>query len=1174
MALLGLILIACLIWYAGPQFSFGGWEPWASEDSRALSIFLVFAGWGMYRLFRFLRARAVSTRVIAAILGRSSEPAAAGVPQPAEEEVAVLEQRLQEAVAVLKKGKESRWLGSQFLYQLPWYILIGPPGSGKTTALTTSNMRFLITDEKGRGQELRGVHGTRDCDWFFTDEAVLLDTAGRYVTQDSRSEVDSAAWLGFLDLLKGYRKRRPINGVLVCVSLPDIASQSESKNQQESQAIRLRIRELHEHLGIRFPIYLLFTKCDLLAGFTEFFDDLGKQERAQVWGMTFPLEAETSGYADLFRTEFEQLEGRVNDRLIERLQQERDDQRRNLIYGFPQQFASIKNAANRFVNDTFEPTRYEIPATLRGVYFTSGTQQGSPLDRLTASLATSFGLPRENLPSFTGHGRSYFVGQLIRDLVFNEAGLANTDLDWERRRKWLQRGVLAGAVGLAGLVLAAWTTSYFRNQAYVDEMSVRALSARSLVDEVATSDSRLVATLPALNAVRTLPGGYQSDSGVLSSAVQLGLDQQDNLGGEAIRVYRNLLRTLFLPRLMLQIEQRFNDDGASLDELYAGLRVYLMLGIPERFSAGDVRDWLATDLAAKAADDVTKQQRRQLLAHLEALFERGPVELPIDLNNELVDQVRTRLAAMSLADRIYAQIMDSTQVWKNVQDFRAVAAAGNVFTYVFVADRGGTLEGGVDRRYTLEGFRVFKDQIRDATTRLAGESWILGEGFRAEAEDSDLERIRDRVLERYLDDYQTRWSDFLGSLSIAPVDNDINKAIDIVHLLASDSSPLKNLLLAVERETTLARGDDLTAKGRRVGEDLLDWAEKKTANLWQTPAAGSSRAQTDQSYPVDRHFNKLNALVRARGDEPMPIEETIGLLAELEGFLKSIQTIRGPELITEVKALKDGVVGRLQQHAERQPRYLRKWLEVIDWQVSRTLGDRALSFLNAEWRSSVWDDFQRGLRGRYPLSRSSERDTTLGDFGDFFGPGGSIERFFDEYLRDLIDTSGRVWRLPPNSPIHLSRESLQALQRARVIQDAFFANQDRIPLVRFNMKPISMDVSIDDFFLDLDGQILRYDHSATKVKKLQWPGSQATGEVILRLSPSSAGGSSGVTIDGPWAWFRLLDRSTLTPMGSADRFEVTFDVDGRKVYYELRAASSRNPFRLGALKRFQCPEIL
>jgi type VI secretion system protein ImpL len=618
---------------------------------------------------------------------------------------------------------------------------------------------------------LRGVHGTRDCDWFFTDQAVLLDTAGRYVTQDSRQEVDSAAWLGFLELLKSYRKRRPINGVLVCVSLPDIATRPEAENQRESQAIRLRIRELHEHLGIHFPIYLLFTKCDLLAGFTEFFDDLGKQEREQIWGMTFPLDADASGYSKLFREQFDQLEGRINDRLLIRLQQERDTQRRALIYGFPQQFASIKTAVKRFVNDTFEPTRFEIAATLRGVYFTSGTQQGSPLDRLTASLAANFGLGQDALPSFSGPGRSYFVGQLIRDVVFNEAGLANTDLDWERRRLWLQRSVLAASLGLAGLALAAWTASYFANRTYVDDVSQQALAARSLVDEVSTSDTRLVSTLPALNSVRTLPGGYQSDSSFIVTAAHLGLDQRGKLGGEAKSVYRNLLQTLFLPRLVLRVEQRLDDETVSLDELYTSLRVYLMLDDPQRFQVDDIHKWLAGDLATNAADTVSKEQRQQLLAHLEALFERGPVKLPIDLGAGVVEQARTRLAGMSLADRVYAQIMDNSQVWRNVKDFRAVNAAGNVFSYVFVTDKGGAPQDGVDRRYTLEGYRVFKDQIDDVTTKLSSESWILGDGFRTAAADSDLEKLNTRVLDRYFEDYQAHWAGFLDALTIAPMDN-------------------------------------------------------------------------------------------------------------------------------------------------------------------------------------------------------------------------------------------------------------------------------------------------------------------------------------------------------------------------------------------------------------------
>jgi type VI secretion system protein ImpL len=406
------------------------------------------------------------------------------------------------------------------------------------------------------------------------------------------------------------------------------------------------------------------------------------------------------------------------------------------------------------------------------------------------------------------------------------------------------------------------------------------------------------------------------------------------------------------------------------------------------------------------------------------------------------------------------------------------------------------------------------------------------------------------------------------------MDNNINKAIDIIQLLSGDNSPLRNLLVAVEYDTTLARGDDLSEKGGRVAKDFSSWVEKKAESLWQTPAPTYSVPGADQTAsPVDRYFNKLNDLVRSKDEAPVPLEETIALLAELEGYLKLVQSVRGPELVNQVKALNDGVVGRIRQHADRQPPYLRKWLEVIVWQVSGILGDRALAFLNAEWRSSVWEDYQRGLRGKYPLARSSSRDTTLGDFGDFFGPGGSVERFFEEYLEDLIDTSRRVWRLPANSPIHLSRELLIALQRAAVIREAFFTTEDK-PLIRFTLKPISMDVSIDEFYLDLDGQMLRYDHSFTKVKQVLWPGTGATGEVSLSVSPPSASGSSGITIDGPWAWFRLLDGSTVTPLAAADQFEITFDVDGRRVYYELRAASALNPFKLRELERFQCPEIL
>src|SRR5262249_40362982 len=127
---------------------------------------------------------------------------------PSAGEVAQLRQRFEDAVGLLRKrslGSEKPSLSArirslasqQYLYDLPWYVFIGAPGAGKTTALVNSGLRFPLADRLGK-DAVRGVGGTRDCDWWFTDEAVFLDTAGRYTTQQSNQDVDAGAWKGFL----------------------------------------------------------------------------------------------------------------------------------------------------------------------------------------------------------------------------------------------------------------------------------------------------------------------------------------------------------------------------------------------------------------------------------------------------------------------------------------------------------------------------------------------------------------------------------------------------------------------------------------------------------------------------------------------------------------------------------------------------------------------------------------------------------------------------------------------------------------------------------------------------------------------------------------------------------------------------------------------------------------
>jgi type VI secretion system protein ImpL len=531
--LLGLIALSLIIWYVGPLLD------WLAPPApRWALIVLLFALWFGYRAWRILQARRQAAKVLESM-------AAETPPDPASvataEELATLRQRMSEAVALLKKAR----LGGderRNLYELPWYVIIGPPGSGKTTALVNSGLHFPLAAQLGEGA-VRGVGGTRNCDWWFTDQAVLLDTAGRYTTQDSHAQVDKAAWLGFLDMLKQQRTRRPIDGAFIAISLSDLLLGSDAERAAHAAAIRTRIQELYSQLGVRFPIYLMLTKLDLVPGFMEFFDNLGKEERAQVWGMTFALDDGQHGDGPLgsFGSEFGLLEQRLNQRLVERLQQERDPARRDLVYGFVQQFAALRGNLQGFLESVFKPNAFEERALLRGVYFTSGTQEGSPIDRLIGSMAQSMGLDRAHLARQNGSGRSYFIEQLFSAVAFAERGLVGNNPKVEQRRKWLARGALGLSVALVLLVGTLWTLSYRANQQYIADVDSRLKPLGQSVQALSPAQRSVVEVLPLLNSVRHLADNPPS------WARGLGLYQGDMLEGEASSVYRKLLIAVFAP---------------------------------------------------------------------------------------------------------------------------------------------------------------------------------------------------------------------------------------------------------------------------------------------------------------------------------------------------------------------------------------------------------------------------------------------------------------------------------------------------------------------------------------------------------------------------------------------------------------------------------------------------
>ncbi|NRA38331.1 MAG: hypothetical protein HRU15_09340, partial [Planctomycetes bacterium] len=192
--------------------------------------------------------------------------------------------------------------GKNALVTMPWYMLIGPPGAGKTSLMQNSSLTFPQIGLEL--QSVSGVGGTRNCDWWFTEEAIYLDTAGRYTSQlQSRKE-----WLGFLTQMSKLRRQRPISGIILTVGLDQLLNLPEDKVAGYAQEIRRRYDEVAEAIDFVFPVYIVFNKADLLEGFCDYFDHLGRNDRAEPLG--FPLPFKRRDAVDVisdFRDRYRQL---------------------------------------------------------------------------------------------------------------------------------------------------------------------------------------------------------------------------------------------------------------------------------------------------------------------------------------------------------------------------------------------------------------------------------------------------------------------------------------------------------------------------------------------------------------------------------------------------------------------------------------------------------------------------------------------------------------------------------------------------------------------------------------------------------------------------------------------------------------------------------------------------
>jgi len=366
--------------------------------------------------------------------------------------------RLEDLRRNFAKGIEKFEAAGKDFYGLPWYVIAGEPGSGKTEAIRRSQAGF----PPGLQDEFQGVGGTINMNWWFTNYAVILDTAGRLMFEEVEAGTTSE-WKEFLGLLKKNRPNCPVNGLLLTIPVESLIRDMPEEMERKAGKIARQLGVIQRELDVRFPVFVLLTKCDLINGFREFFESLNDpRAQQQMLGWSNPAPLDAPFRSELLEEHLRTVTKRLNRRRLGLLLDPapvdaggRRIDEVDRLFEFPQSLIGLAPRLRRYLETIFVAGEWsKRPLFLRGIYFTSSMREGSELDE---ELAHLLGVPVAELPAGRAWERehSYFLRDLFLDKVFREDGLVTRATNTDRLlliRKLVLFG--AGVLGLVALLIS------------------------------------------------------------------------------------------------------------------------------------------------------------------------------------------------------------------------------------------------------------------------------------------------------------------------------------------------------------------------------------------------------------------------------------------------------------------------------------------------------------------------------------------------------------------------------------------------------------------------------------------------------------------------------------------------------------------------------------------------
>jgi type VI secretion system protein ImpL len=1004
------------------------------------------------------------------------------------------------ARARLQKRRE----GAAKLKRLPVIVVVGPGGSTKTTVVAQSGLDAeLLAGEVYRGET---VVPTASVNLWYATDLVIAEAGGALVEDASRwsrllRHLRPARWSAAL-----MRRRQAPRVAVVCFPCDAFLQPGSSQGVPiAARTLRSRLTEMSQHLGIRLPVYVLFTKADQIPYFEDYVRSLTSAEAQQVLGATLPVvdvaapgvyaeqQARRVGaaFGDLFRS--------LALHRLNVLPREAQSEVKAGAYEFPRELNKVSALATEFMVELCKPSQLDVSPFLRGFYFAgvrpvvvsdlvseSSPSRPAPGAQIPLGATSVFSLQSlqpqrpQAQPSTAGTRRVpewAFLKRLFRDVVLQDR-VAHRITGGGVRVDGLRRGLISTAVAALVLLCIGMVVSYRNNRALerealaaahgVERLSMsefEAPSAEALLrlDDLREQTARLAEYERGRRPLR-LRWGLYTGSAMFPHMRLLYFDRFERMLWANTR--SGLLASL---RALPDTPEEAREYGSIYDALKAHL---ITTNHPRESSAEFLTPVLTRHWTAGRGLD----EERMAIAQRNFDFYAG--ELPhgnpyrAAQNEALVTQTRSYLYRFAGTDQFYQVLLAEA----------ARASAPVRFHQTFPGSEAVVRNAyEVPAAFTQRGWAAAQATLDDVDRLFAREQWVVGERAVSPVERA---RLAAELRGRYESDYARHWMEYLRAGTVV-TGGGIPEIARRLERLSGNQPPLMQMFALAAQHT---------------GVDTLRLAEVFQPLHTVMPPGMS-----------DRFVGEGNAgYIQALGG----LYDALAQAATLSGPARSaavgqasaqVDQVRG-----EIRSLSQGfaVEGPARDVGSQVQRLLQQPLSGIDG----VIGALPAGEMNA--KGAAFCQQLNPVLAKYPFRPTAGAQATVDDVLGAFQPGASlISTFYQDALGELLDRRGRQYGArigadPPPSPAFVA-----FFNRAAAVSYAMFDDQGNGPQVAFSFRPHTT-AEMPEITVSMDGQVRTFTRTEAAAQTFTWSAAHARG---LRIT-ARIGGVETPLLEGQGIW--------------------------------------------------------